>query len=133
MRNTFILYLRINKSAQTGLKRGYRMSRHLLRILISFVTLLALTEGTLQAAGGGYLCALRNVAGNTNRIYGFSVNELTGTLMALPGFPIGTGGNGHLSGVSERLAYDSANGRLYAINDWSATISALNVNRTTGE
>ena len=108
------------------------MSRHLVRILISFVALLALTEVNVQAAGSGYLYALVNVSGGPNQIFGFQVNELTGALTVLPGFPVGTGGNG--SGVtdSEHLAYDPANSRLYAVNLGSHTISAYSLNLTTG-
>ena len=108
------------------------MSRHFVRILISFVALLALTEVNVQAAGSGYLYALRNVSGGPNQIFGFQVNELTGALTALPGFPMSTGGNG--SGVtdSEHLAYDPANSRLYAVNLGSHTISAYSLNLTTG-
>ena len=108
------------------------MSRNLVRILISLVTLLALAGGNVQAAGNGYLYALRNVPGAPNQIFGFQVNEVTGALTALPGFPIDTGGNGAPITASEHLAYDPANARLFALNEGSKTISAFNVNLTTG-
>ena len=66
------------------------MSRNLARILILLVTMLVMTDVNLQAAGGGYLYALRDVAGGTNQIFGFQVNELSGALTALSGFPVST-------------------------------------------
>jgi 6-phosphogluconolactonase (cycloisomerase 2 family) len=43
-----------------------------------------------------------------------------------------TGGNGDTAAVSERVAYDPANGRLYVVNGGSTTVSAFSVNGTTG-
>ena len=100
------------------------MSRYFARLLISLITVLALTEVNVQAAGGGYLYALRDVYGGPNQIFGFQVNELTGALTALAGFPVGTGGNGSRLTVSEQLVYDPANIRLYVLNDGSDTIGA---------
>jgi 6-phosphogluconolactonase (cycloisomerase 2 family) len=67
-----------------------------------------------------------------NRIYGFAVNEVTGALSSLPGFPISTGGAGDGFALSEQLTIDRANHRLYAINNGSDTISAYSINPTTG-
>lgn len=86
----------------------------------------------VQAAGDGYLYALVEVFNSSNQIYGFQVNELTGALTALSGFPVATGGNGDGIGFSEQLVYDAGSGRLYAINDGSETLSAYSVNLTTG-
>lgn len=87
---------------------------------------------SVQATGGGFLYALVDVSGGPNRIYGYQVNELTGALTALSGFPVNTGGNGAGFTVSEQMAYDAANARLYVINAGSNTISAYSVNQTTG-
>jgi 6-phosphogluconolactonase (cycloisomerase 2 family) len=87
---------------------------------------------SVQAAGGGYVYALLEVNGGANQIYGFQVNELTGELTALSGFPVATGGNGSDRLVSELMVYDAANARLYVINDGSNTVSAYSVNRSTG-
>jgi 6-phosphogluconolactonase (cycloisomerase 2 family) len=87
---------------------------------------------SVQAAGGGFLYALVDVNGSPNQIYGYQVNELTGALTPLPGFPLNTGGNGSGSTLSEQMAYDAANSRLYVLNDGSDTLSAYSVNRSTG-
>lgn len=87
---------------------------------------------SVQAAGGGYVYALLDVGGGANQIYGFQVNELTGALTALSGFPVSTGSNGTGNFISERMAFDAANSRLYVINDGSDTASAFAVNMTTG-
>lgn len=85
-----------------------------------------------QEAEAGFLYSLVNENGNANRIYGFSVNESTGALTLLPGFPVSTGGNGANGVSSEELFYDSANGRLYAVNSGTPSVSAFSVNRWTG-
>ncbi|WP_298820176.1 beta-propeller fold lactonase family protein [uncultured Chloroflexus sp.] len=81
---------------------------------------------------GGFLYALRDVDGGANEIYGFRVNEATGALTELPGFPVSTGGNGSPVGITSRIAYDASNGRLYALNNGSNTVSAYSVNFDTG-
>jgi 6-phosphogluconolactonase len=108
------------------------MFQNLARTLILLVIILALAGGNVQAAGGGYLYALRNVNAAQNQIFGFQVNEVTGALTALPGFPVDTGGNGSPSTASEQLVYDPANVRLFALNEGSNTVSAYSVNLTTG-
>jgi 6-phosphogluconolactonase (cycloisomerase 2 family) len=108
------------------------MSRQLTRALVLFVTVMVLTYINVPSAGAGYLYALRNVTGGMNQIYGFQVNELTGTLTPLPGFPINTVGDGSAFSSSEQLSYDPAKRQLYAINDGSSTISAYSVNPRTG-
>ena len=45
--------------------------------------------------GSGFVYALADRPAAENQIYGFSVNELTGALTPLSGFPLGTGGNGN--------------------------------------
>ncbi len=69
-----------------------------------------------------------------NQIYGYAVNEMTGALTLLPGFPISTGGIGFGDFPSERLVIDRANLRLYAINSFtsSSTVSAYAINPLTG-
>ncbi|MBI5584582.1 MAG: beta-propeller fold lactonase family protein [Deltaproteobacteria bacterium] len=108
------------------------MSRPLFRILISFFVLITVSAVNVYAAGNGFLYALRNVNGGANQIFGFRVNEITGELAALNGFPVDTGGLGSNLSVSEHLAYDQINGRLYALNEGSTSISAYNVNPRTG-
>jgi 6-phosphogluconolactonase len=108
------------------------MTRHLARILIAFFVLLLPAAVNVQAAGSGYLYVLRNVSGGPNQIYGFQVNELTGALSALGGFPVDTGGTGSAGTVSEQMVYDPANRRLFVLNGGSFTIIAYNVNLSTG-
>ena len=67
------------------------------------------------------------------KIYGFAVDETAGTLSALSGFPVATGGNGSAtSNLSTYMAVDRTNNRIYAINDSSKTVSAFAVNINTG-
>ena len=79
----------------------------------------------------GVLYVLNDSTGG-NQIYAFSVNETTGVLTPLSGFPLTTGGNGAGLSTSEQLAIDLVNQRLYAINDGSDTVSAYSINPTTG-
>ncbi|HMY74466.1 MAG TPA: hypothetical protein PLQ88_21790, partial [Blastocatellia bacterium] len=88
--------------------------------------------GTATARAQGLLYVLRYVSGSENQIYGFQVNETTGALSALAGFPLGTGGSSDNVLVSEQLAIDAINGRLYVINKVSNTVSAYAINSTTG-
>ena len=68
----------------------------------------------------------------TNLIYAYGVSS-AGTLTQLPGFPMPTGGAGDADNEgSEQLTYDSAKGRLYAINILTNTLSAFSVNPRTG-
>lgn len=92
----------------------------------------ALLFGAVINAQAGYLYALNDANSAANSIYGYSVNETTGALTLLSGFPVATGGNGTGSAVSERLTIDRANNRLYVVNDGSDTVSAYSVNTATG-
>ena len=79
----------------------------------------------------GFLYAL-NTDSTGNQIYGFSVNETTGALTALAGFPIMTGGNDSSASHFDLLGLDSTNQRLFAINDGSNTLSAYQINPSSG-
>src|SRR5690606_16126018 len=65
-------------------------------------------------------------------IYGFSVDETTGALTPLSGFPVVPGSGGIGSIVSERMVADPANYRLYVLNDGSDSFSAYNIDPATG-
>ncbi|HEX8367907.1 MAG TPA: carboxypeptidase regulatory-like domain-containing protein [Pyrinomonadaceae bacterium] len=68
-----------------------------------------------------------------NSIYGYSVNERTGALTPLAGFPVIASGTGSGAGLkSESMNIDLANNRLYVISDGSDTINAYSINPTTG-
>jgi 6-phosphogluconolactonase (cycloisomerase 2 family) len=77
-----------------------------------------------------FVYALRHVNGGANQIYGFRFDPSSGTLTALPGFPIGSGGTGLFGTGSEHLAY--RNRRLYVVNDGNDTLTAFSVDRGTG-
>ena len=84
------------------------------------------------AAISGHIYALQEVANGANRIHGFTVNETTGALTALPGFPVATGGTGTGINETQKLIVDKTNQRLYAVNDGSDTISAFALDAATG-
>ncbi|CAA9407868.1 MAG: hypothetical protein AVDCRST_MAG74-2048 [uncultured Pyrinomonadaceae bacterium] len=85
----------------------------------------------LEAKAASFLYAINdNAAGN--QIYGFSVNETSGALTALAGFPVATGFNGGGSTNLEMITIDRLNKRLYAINRGSNNISAYSINDATG-
>jgi 6-phosphogluconolactonase len=81
---------------------------------------------------GGFLYVLQEVNGGNNQIFGYGVNETTGALTALSGFPLNTGGTGNAFAPRESLRADLVNQRLYAINDGSNTVSAFAINPGTG-
>ncbi len=82
-------------------------------------------------AHAGFLYVL-NDDSNGSQIYGFQVNEQTGALTLLSGFPVSPGNGGINSVVSERMIADTANRRLYVINDTSDTITAYSIDGSTG-
>lgn len=92
---------------------------------------LALYFSLVTTAQAGFLYVLNDDPAGS-RIYGFNVNETTGALTALTGFPVITGGTGAAGAVSERMAIDHINNRVYVINDGSDTVSAYSINTTTG-
>jgi 6-phosphogluconolactonase (cycloisomerase 2 family) len=92
---------------------------------------IALLFAAVTQTQAGYLYAL-NDSPASNNIYGYSVNETTGALTILAGFPLATGGSGTNNTLSERLTIDHVNNRLYVINAGSNTVSAYSINTTTG-
>ncbi|MEP6946409.1 MAG: hypothetical protein ABJA02_10860 [Acidobacteriota bacterium] len=67
-----------------------------------------------------------------NMIYGFSVNETTGELTALSGFPVATGYIGSGFTNLELTTIDPLNKRLYVGNRGSSNVSAYSIDTTTG-
>ena len=89
------------------------------------------TSTYTPGGGDGLLYAL-NDDSSGSFVYGFRVNEATGALTALAGFPVAAQSGGINSIVSERMVADQANLRLYVVNDGSNTVSAYSINSTTG-
>lgn len=98
------------------------------RILLCLVLLCGGAALRVQA---GFVYVLNDSTAGNN-IYGFAVNEKTGALTPLAGFPVATGFNGGGSTNLEMIAVDNLNKRLYAINRGSSNISAYSINETTG-
>lgn len=87
---------------------------------------------TAVVSNAGWLYALADEA-NGNDIYGYAVNESTGELTALPGFPVATGGTGNdIALICHRMVVDAANNRLYVVNNASGSISAFSIDPSTG-
>jgi 6-phosphogluconolactonase len=99
-------------------------------MMIVLAAILVLLFPAAEARGGFLYLLNDDLSGS--RIYGFSVNETTGALAPLDGFPILPGSGGNNSIVSERMVADVANSRLYVINDGSNTVAAYSVDRATG-
>jgi hypothetical protein len=105
-------------------------------VLVGLVLAAGAQGGGAAAAVDGWLLdsfvyALHDSAAG-NEIYGFRADGASGTLTALPGFPVATGGSGDPDTVVQRLAYDAASGRLFALNAGSDTLSAYRVNLASG-
>ena len=101
------------------------------RLFVLVVSIAAvLVSASVAVAAPPYVYALRQVSGGANRIYGFGLDQATGELTALPGFPVATGGNGGVGRWREQLVFGG--GRLFAVNDGSNTLSVFAVNQATG-
>jgi 6-phosphogluconolactonase len=83
-------------------------------------------------AGAGYLYALSMELGVETKIYGFEADPETGALTPLPGFPVGTGALGTQFLLTETLAVDPVNGRLFVLNDGPDTLSVYKIDAATG-
>lgn len=105
-----------------------RSFRHKLVKLLPLIFLLFLSPAYAHA---GYLYLL-NDDSTGNRIYGFQVNETTGDLTALTGFPVNAAVGGINNIVSERMTVDPLNKRLYVVNEGSDTVSVYSIDPSTG-
>jgi Lactonase, 7-bladed beta-propeller len=105
-----------------------RSFRHTLVKLLPLIFLLFLSPAYAHA---GYLYLL-NDDSTGNRIYGFQVNETTGDLTALTGFPVNAAVGGINNIVSERMTVDPLNKRLYVVNEGSDTVSVYSIDPSTG-
>ena len=95
------------------------------------LTLLAVFLLSPFGAHGGLLYLL-NDDSTGNRIYGFRVDESTGALTALAGFPVNAAVGGINNIVSERMTVDPVNRRLYVVNEGSDTVSVYSIDAATG-
>lgn len=100
--------------------------------LVRAFALFLITCGLLfTSAQAGYIYVSTDSAAGNN-IYGFSVNEITGELTPLAGFPVSTGFAGAGLTNLELATIDLTNKRLYVGNRGSANISVYSINDTTG-
>lgn len=99
--------------------------------LSAFLTLVVSLSLSPLTAYGGFLYLL-NDDSTGNRIYGFQVNETTGELTALPGFPVNALVGGINNIVSERMTVDPVNRRLYVLNEGSDSMSVYSIDPGTG-
>ena len=83
-------------------------------------------------ARAGYLYVLNMESGVESKIYGFETDPETGALTPLAGFPIGTGALGTQFLLTETLAVDPVNGRLFVLNDGPDTLSVYKIDAATG-
>ena len=97
-------------------------------VLTAFI-LVVLAGVEIRAAS--FLYAINDRSAG-NQIFGFSVDETTGSLTILPGFPVSTGFNGAGSTNLEMITIDKLNKRLYAINRGSNNISAYSIDPQNG-
>ena len=99
-------------------------------VILSLVMVFAALAGP-NTVCAGWLYVLNDDSAGSN-IYGFQVNETTGALTLLPGFPVAPGNGGINSIISERMVVDATNRRLYVVNDSSDTVAAYSINVSTG-
>ena len=99
------------------------------RAIFAALALLICLAGNVRA---GFLYVINQISGASNQIYGYNVNESTGALTLLAGFPVASGGIGAGSTISELITIDRLNRRLYVVNDGSNTVSAYSIDQTTG-
>lgn len=71
--------------------------------LLASIALIALSASQARAFPPGFVYALQQVDGQA-QIYGFRLDSVTGALIPLPGFPVGSGGIGFVGFMSEHLA-----------------------------
>ena len=101
-------------------------------VAVLFTLVLSATTASAQAANSGHLYVLNQKNAVADEIYGFEVDESTGGLTALPSFPVDAGGSGGSGSLSEQLAVDPVNKRLYVINDGSHDIGAFSIDAVSG-
>jgi 6-phosphogluconolactonase len=94
------------------------------------VVVIGLSAWRADAGQIGFVYALQQVNGGANQIHAFRIDESTGSLVSVAGFPMSSGGNGAVNSHSEQLAF--VNGKLFVVNNGSNTLSVFTVNPSTG-
>jgi len=95
------------------------------RVSAVFAALAFLICGSVNARAGFLYVVNDNTSGN--QIYGYSVNEQTGALVALAGFPVASG-----STFTDALVFNGGGNLLFAANGDSRNLTTYNANPTTG-
>ncbi|MDM7922588.1 MAG: beta-propeller fold lactonase family protein [Pyrinomonadaceae bacterium] len=102
------------------------------RVRRSLVCLLAVLLLSSSPAMAGYLYVLNVQNGAPARIYGYDSDPETGALSPLAGFPVTTSAIGTGNLLSESMAVDSENARLYIVNDGPNTLSVYAIDTKSG-
>ena len=112
----------VESSSRTGaIPIASRCSRY------ACVLALLLSAWSAKAANGYLYCY--NPGSPGGNIYGFAVNEGTGALTPLAGFPIVATSSGS---YAQALALDRANGRIYSFNAATRVVTAYKLDPMTG-
>jgi 6-phosphogluconolactonase (cycloisomerase 2 family) len=100
--------------------------------LVVCLGLVALFADRAAAGQMGFVYALQQVDGSANQIHGYRIDQTSGELTPLAGFPISSGGTGTGVGgaFSEQLAYVA--GKLFVVNNGDNTLTVFSVNAATG-
>ncbi len=106
-------------------------NRRFLFFFARSLTLAALFSIFTSQVSAGFLYFL-NDDSTGNRIYGFRVDETTGQLTALTGFPVNAAIGGINNIVSERMTVDPVHKRLYIVNEGSDSVSVYSIDSATG-
>jgi hypothetical protein len=100
---------------------------------VSFVLVfLGLGSASRVFASSGYLYVLNDGASAAPSIYGFAVDDPSGTYSPLPNFPVATSGLADTGMGNERVAIDALAGRLYVVNGGNHSVSAYAIDRSSG-
>jgi len=103
------------------------MKHNLVKVFCLQLFLLSFSATTVPAS---YLYVLNEVNGNKNRLYGFNLNESTGELKPLPGFPVLLGIGLGAYPISN-IAADRLNNRIYIVEN-GPRIRYFSVDMATG-
>ena len=103
-----------------------------MKIALCLLFCITLTGFSAISVNAGFLYGL-NEGGNTNnQIHGFYVNEATGALTALAGFPVNTGGFGVPNFPGQHMAIDPVNLRLFALDASPPRFRVFTINPVNG-